>query len=78
MPAITFRAKIHNVYNMDDSLAFRYVKKPKLTRSHVNMPEWRNHPKWGDYANSDLFPGILSRQTTTVGILARTLREPSH
>jgi hypothetical protein len=69
--------KIHDVYNHDDSLAFRYVKKPKLTRSHCNMPEWRNHPKWGGYANSDLFTGILSRQTQHVPELIKLEQLPA-
>lgn len=77
MPAITFRAKVHDVYNHDDTLAFRYVKKPKLNRSHCDMREWRCHPKFGSYANSDLFPGILSRQTQHVPELIKLDQLPN-
>lgn len=48
---ITFRAKA-----VDGR-----VKVPKLTCSHVDMNAARQHPKYGSYANSDLFPAILAR-----------------
>ena len=38
-----------------------WVKIPELTRRHVDMDEARRHPKYGSYANSDLFQGILGR-----------------
>ena len=63
MPAITFRAKVETVRNRDGSIAFQRVKVPALTYAHCNMEEWRQHPKWGVLANSDLFIDCLRRQT---------------
>ena len=34
---------------------------PVLARSHCDMAAFRTHPKFGDLANSDLFPNVLSR-----------------
>ena len=61
MATITFKTKLKQVYNMDDSLAYEYLDIPVFTRAHCDMGAFRNHPKYGGYANSDLFPGMLSR-----------------
>jgi hypothetical protein len=61
MPAITFKAKVQTVFNMDETEAFRYVKVPAITRSHCDMHAFRTHAKYGSYANSDLFPSLLKR-----------------
>ena len=45
MATITFKAKAHDVRNMDDSLAYRMVNVPKLTRSHCDMDSFRKHPR---------------------------------
>ena len=58
---IRFKAKIQHVYNMDDTLAYSYVPVPLLTRSHCDMDAFREHPKYGPYANSNMFPGMLGR-----------------
>jgi hypothetical protein len=58
---IQFKAKIQEVLNMDDTVAYQYVSVPVLKRSHVDMNAARNHPKYGGYANSDMFPGMLAR-----------------
>lgn len=47
---VTFRAKAQ------DNL----VKRPTLTRSHVDMREARQDPRFGAYANSDLFLSMLN------------------
>jgi len=62
MPSITFKAKVQTVYNMDDTVAWQFVKVPKITRSHCDMNAFRNHPKFGSYANSDLFQNLINRQ----------------
>lgn len=59
---IQFKAKVQTVYNMDDTVAWQFVKVPKLTRSHCDMPSFRSHPKFGGLANSDLFPNLISGQ----------------
>lgn len=59
--SISFKGKPIRVFNHDDTLAYIYVKVPTLTRSHCNMQSFRSHPKYGAYANSDLFPGMLNR-----------------
>lgn len=61
MAKIQFRAKVETIYNMDETVAYRRVKVPTLTRSHCDMNAFRSHKKYGSYANSDLFPGMLKR-----------------
>lgn len=73
MAAVTFKGKIQNVYNMDDTLAWRYIRVPKLERRHCDMSAFRRHPKFGGYANSDLFPSMLRKTAKQLGIGA-TLR----
>lgn len=61
MAEIKFKTKVRNAYNLDGSLAFRFVDVPTLTRSHCDMAAFRQHPKFGGFANSDMFPNALSR-----------------
>lgn len=61
MANIQFKAKIRTVYNMDDSPAWQYVECPDFKRHHCDMPAFRDHPKFGVFANSDLFLNVLSR-----------------
>lgn len=58
---ITFKAKAQELLNADGSTAYRYIPVPQFKRSHCDMQAFRNHPKFGSYANSDLFPAMLSR-----------------
>ena len=58
---IKFKAKVQTIYNMDDTVAYHYIQVPVLKRNHVNMGQARQHPKYGSYANSDLFLGMLSK-----------------
>jgi hypothetical protein len=60
MATIQFKAKVESRLNSDGS-AIRQVKIPKFNSSHCNKAEFRLHPKYGAYANSDLFSGILAR-----------------
>ena len=61
MARISFRGKIETVYNVDESIAWRFVKVPELARRHCDMNAMRRHPKFGGLANSDLFPNLLKR-----------------
>ena len=61
MATISFKAKVETIYNMDDSIAYRRVKVPKLERKHCDMHAFRFSPKFGGIANSDLFPNALER-----------------
>lgn len=68
MATATFKAKVETVYYTDETLAYQIVKVPKIKRSHCDMAAFRSHPKFGPYANSDLFDNLLSRQRRTLGI----------
>jgi len=58
---IQFKGKIREMSNVDGSLAYRYIDVPEFKRAHVDMNAARRHPKYGSWANSDLFPGMLRR-----------------
>lgn len=61
MAKISFRAKVETLRYVDNTVASVRIKVPELKRSHCDMNAFRRHPKYGSYANSDLFPGILKR-----------------
>lgn len=63
MAKVQFKAKVQNVVNMDGSPAYSYIQVPELGRKHCDMNAFRSHPKIGAYANSDMFPSILARQS---------------
>ena len=65
---VQFKAKVRTVYNMDDTPAYRYVPVPKIARHHCDMQAFRNSRRFGGYANSDLFLGLLRRELSTIGI----------
>lgn len=61
-PMIQFRAKVQDfIYAGHDAPEYRYVDVPALKRSHYDMSAFRTHPRFGSYANSDLFPSMLKR-----------------
>ena len=68
MPTITFKAKVRHVFNMDNSIAYHDIKVPKITTRHCDMPAFRNHGKYGSFANSDMFSGIVTRALKNNGI----------
>lgn len=68
MAKVTFRAKPEILYNMDNSEAYRRIKVPVLSRAHCDMAAFRSHPRFGAYANSDLFPNLLRRQRELLGV----------
>jgi hypothetical protein len=68
MPTITYRAKIETIYNADDTPAWRWVKVPKIERRHCDMAAFRNHARYGSYANSDMFGNMLARALKDAGV----------
>lgn len=68
MAKIEFKGKVRSMYNMDDTLVYQYISVPELDRKHCDMHAFRAHPKYGPYANSDLFKGMLRHiRTATFG-----------
>jgi len=61
MANITFKSKIMTIYNMDDSIAYEYIKLPKFTTTHCDMNAFRCHPKYSAFSNSKLFTSILAK-----------------
>lgn len=61
MATIQFKGKIEHLTYFDDTPAYSRIKIPKLERRHCDMTAFRQHHKYGSYANSDLFPGMLAR-----------------
>lgn len=68
MANATFKAKPETIFNHDGTPAYRRVKVPALERRHCDMAAFRSHAKFGAYANSDLFVGLLRRQLKEAGI----------
>jgi hypothetical protein len=68
MPAIQFKAKVETIYNPDDTPTWRWVKVPALDRKHCDMSAFRSHPKFGAYANSDLFKNLIARELKSLGV----------
>ena len=58
---IEFKGKIEKLYTIEGNIACERIKIPKLDRKHCNMSEFRAQTKYGAFANSDLFHGVLSR-----------------
>ena len=62
MATIQFKAKAEPFqYAGETEPRYMRVKVPMLDRKHCDMAAFRKHPKYGAYANSDLFKGMLSR-----------------
>lgn len=68
MAKVQFKAKPQNIYNTDATLAYARIKVPAITRSHCDLAAFRDHPKFGPYANSDLFASLLKRALSAAGI----------
>jgi hypothetical protein len=60
MAKIEFKSKIRTMHSAGGEELYRYIDVPALDRKHCDMAAFRNHPKYGGYANSDLFKGMLS------------------
>jgi len=61
MATIAFRGKVREVQYVDGTHAYRYVQVPQLGTRHCDIAQFRTHPKYGMYANSDLLPGSLRK-----------------
>ena len=61
MATIKFRTKPMPVEYPEGGHAYTLIRVPQLTRSHCDMAAFRRHRRYGSFANSDLFPGILAR-----------------
>lgn len=68
MIAVTFKGKPETVYNHDNTVAYQRIKVPRLTRTHADMDAFRKSRAFGSYANSDLFPAMLTRAVKSAGI----------
>ena len=65
---ITFRAKKQESFYTDGTRAACWIQVPRLTKSHVDMAMARGSRKYGHYANSDLFLGMLNRELRAAGV----------
>jgi hypothetical protein len=61
MAKIEFKAKVQQVWNADDTPAYRIVTVPVFKNAHCDMCAFRFHPKFGHLANSAMFPNVLAR-----------------
>lgn len=68
MPNITFKTKPQTIREMDGTVAYRRIKVPALSSAHYDITEFRNHPKYGALANSDLFKSVLTRALREAGV----------
>lgn len=68
MVSITFRGKPETIYNVDGTVAFERIKVPTPTHSHYDMASFRQHPKFGPFANSDLFLKALQGALKSAGV----------
>ena len=57
---ITYKGKLRRTVYADGTLAYEYVTVPKLTEKHCDMRAASQHPKYGMWASSTLFPGQLA------------------
>ena len=72
MATISFKAKSHAMHSVGGELLYTYITVPQFTRKHCDIAAFRAHSKYGPYANSDLFAGMLShirKNTFKNGIL---------
>lgn len=72
MAQIKFKTKLKSMYIVGGTFDYDYVQVPEFKRSHCDMQAFRSHSKYGAYANSDLFLGMLShirKNTFKNGIL---------
>lgn len=56
---ITFRAKPETIWRGEEKLV--RVKVPEITSRHCDMHAFRISRRFGNYANSVLFPALLKR-----------------
>ncbi len=83
MLTVTFKAKLQQMLNPDKTPAYMFVKVPaRPGRQHCNMCEFRTHKQFRDFANSDVFPSMLIRALSNIGVkpgsLLRLDKAPEH
>lgn len=61
MAQIQFKGKVRTAHFTDKTKNYDYIQIPEFDRKHCDMNAFRQHPKYGSYANSDLFKAMLSR-----------------
>ena len=62
MATIIFKGKVQDMlYSGETVPSYQYIKIPVLDRKHCDMSAFRNHPRYGGLANSDLFKSLLAR-----------------
>jgi len=64
MATIFFKGKVKTMYAVGDIPLYQYIDIPVLKKHHCDMNAFRSHPKYGSWANSDMFLGILNHIKT--------------
>lgn len=63
MAKVSFKAKPYEDLTPEwKASGIFIIPVPKLQKRHCDMDAFRKHPKYGAYANSDLFPAMLRRE----------------
>ena len=57
---ITFKAKLKTSYYTDNTIHKQGYQIPKITHNHCDMDYFRNHSRYGAYANSNLFLQMIN------------------
>lgn len=58
---VRFKTKPVKYQDLSDKNFYEYIKVPRISRSHCDMGAFRQSKRFGGYANSDLFPGMINR-----------------
>lgn len=66
MANVTFRAKVKDWKYVDGTSAGKRLEVPALNRGHCDMSAFRQHAKYGIWANSDMFESILNKAVKTL------------
>ena len=78
MAKIVFKGKRRKMVWTDGSLAYEYVKIPKLTRKHCRMETFKNDKRYDSLVNSDLFNNLLAKINKDLGEKIRMDRIPDN
>ena len=68
MAQVQFKAKVVSVYNVDDTLAYKTIKIPAITRKHCDMDAMRKHSdkRISGFANSNMFEALIRSKIKTM------------
>jgi len=58
---IKFKTKVIKIYTPDKTSYREAIQVPEFTRKHCDMAFFRQHKRYGGFANSDMFPSMLKR-----------------